>query len=71
MIPTRSIFRTGACIISAGQSLGVPAEVTESVLNHISGKRARFVGIYNRYKYDADKRTALESWDAKLRSITE
>ncbi len=46
-------------------------EVTESVLNHISGKRARFVGIYNRYKYDADKRTALESWDAKLRSITE
>lgn len=46
-------------------------EVTESVLNHISGTRARFVGIYNGYKYDADKRTALESWDAKLRSLTE
>jgi hypothetical protein len=43
--------------------------VTESVLNHISGTRAGVAGIYNRYKYDDEKRTALDAWDAKLRSI--
>ena len=61
------IRRTGATNL---QSLGVPVEVTESVLNHISGTRAGVAGIYNRYKYDAEKRTALEAWDAKLRSLT-
>lgn len=60
------IRRTGATNL---QSLGVPVEVTEAVLNHISGTRAGVAGIYNRYKYDAEKRTALEAWDAKIRSL--
>lgn len=60
------IRRTGATNL---QSLGVPVEVTESVLNHISGTRAGVAGIYNRYKYDAEKRTALDAWDAKLQSL--
>lgn len=58
--------RTGATNL---QSLGVPIEVTESVLNHISGTRAGVAGIYNRYRYDTEKRTALDAWDAKLRSL--
>lgn len=60
------IRRTGATNL---QSLGVPVEVTESVLNHISGTRAGVAGIYNRYKYDAEKRNALDAWDAKLRKL--
>lgn len=60
------IRRTGATNL---QSLGVPVEVTESVLNHISGTRAGVAGIYNRYKYDAEKRTALDAWDEKLKSL--
>ena len=60
------IRRTGATHL---QSLRVPVEVTESVLNHISGTRAGVAGIYNRYKYDDEKRTALDAWDAKLRSL--
>lgn len=60
------IRRTGATHL---QSLGVPVEVTESVLNHISGTRAGVAGIYNRYKYDAEKRTALDAWDAKLQAL--
>jgi integrase len=60
------IRRTGATNL---QALGVPVEVTESVLNHISGTRAGVAGIYNRYRYDAEKRTALEAWDAKLRAL--
>ena len=60
------IRRTGATHL---QSLRVPVEVTESVLNHTSGTRAGVAGIYNRYKYDDEKRTALDAWDAKLRSL--
>ena len=60
------IRRTGATHL---QSLRVPVEVTESVLNHISGTRAGVAGIYNRYRYDDEKRTALDAWDAKLQSL--
>ncbi len=60
------IRRTGATHL---QSLRVPVEVTESVLNHISGTRAGVAGIYNRYKYDDEKRTALDAWDTKLQSL--
>lgn len=60
------IRRTGATHL---QSLRVPVEVTESVLNHISGTRAGVAGIYNRYKYDDEKRTALDAWDEKLQSL--
>lgn len=60
------IRRTGATHL---QSLRVPVEVTESVLNHISGTRAGVAGIYNRYKYDDEKRNALDAWDAKLQAL--
>ena len=43
--------------------------MTESVLNHISGTRAGVAGIYNRYKYDDEKRNALDAWDAKLQAL--
>lgn len=68
-VPTwrlHDIRRTGATHL---QSLGVPVEVTESVLNHISGTRAGVAGIYNRYRYDTEKRTALDAWDTKLQAL--
>lgn len=58
--------RTGATNL---QALGIPIEVTEAVLNHISGTRAGVAGIYNRYKYEPEKRLALEAWDARLREM--
>jgi integrase len=60
------IRRTGATNL---QALGIPIEVTEAVLNHISGTRAGVAGIYNRYKYEPEKRAALEAWDARLRPL--
>jgi hypothetical protein len=60
------IRRTGATNL---QALGVPVEVTESVLNHISGTRAGVAGIYNRYRYDPEKRAALDAWDTKLKGL--
>ena len=58
--------RTGATNL---QALGVPIEVTEAVLNHISGTRAGIAGIYNRYKYEPEKRAALDAWGRRLEEL--
>jgi integrase len=55
--------RTGATNL---QALGIPIEVTEAVLNHISGTRAGVAGIYNRYKYEPQKQAALQAWAERL-----
>lgn len=44
------------------QRLGVRFEVTEAVLNHISGSRGGIAGVYQRYDWAAEKRQALASW---------
>ena len=62
------IRRTGATNL---QALGIPIEVTEAVLNHISGTRAGVAGIYNRYKYEPEKRAALEAWDQQLQELVD
>ena len=43
--------------------------MTEAVLNDISGTRAGVAGIYNRYKYEPEKRMALDARDARLREM--
>lgn len=57
------IRRTGATNL---QALGIPIEVTEAVLNHISGTRSGVAGIYNRYRYEPEKQNALERWNHHL-----
>ncbi|MFC3711204.1 tyrosine-type recombinase/integrase [Sphingoaurantiacus capsulatus] len=44
------------------QRLGVRLEVTEAVLNHVSGSRSGIIGIYQRHNYLPEKRNALEKW---------
>jgi integrase len=51
------------------QKLGVRLEVTEAVLNHVSGSRAGIVGIYQRHDWAAEKREALDKWAARLAQI--
>ena len=48
------------------QSLGVRLEVTEAVLNHISGSRGGIAGVYQRHDWAAEKRAALDSWAAHV-----
>ena len=48
------------------QRLGVKLEVTEAVLNHVSGTRAGIVGVYRRHEYSEEKRAALNAWARKL-----
>jgi hypothetical protein len=40
----------------------VRLEVTEAVLNHLSGSRAGIVGIFQRHDWAEEKRTARDSW---------
>lgn len=44
------------------QRLGVRFEVTEAVLNHVSGAKGGVAGVYQRYAWDEEKRTALGAW---------
>ena len=50
------------------QRLGVRLEVTEAVLNHVSGSRGGIVGIYQRHDWAKEKRAALDAWALHLLS---
>jgi integrase len=51
------------------QRLGVRLEVTEAVLNHISGSRGGIIGVYQRHDWAAEKRAALDSWAAHVLAV--
>ena len=51
------------------QRLGVRLEVTEAVLNHISGSRGGIAGVYQRHDWAAEKRAALDAWAAHVAAI--
>jgi integrase len=48
------------------QRLGVRLEVTEALLNHVSGSRSGIVGVYQRHGWEKEKRAALEAWAAHV-----
>src|SRR5581483_9198720 len=52
------------------QRLGVRLEVTEAILNHVSGSRGGITGIYQRHDWASEKRAALDSWAAHVVSLT-
>ncbi|MET4296198.1 integrase [Bradyrhizobium sp. LB8.2] len=56
--------RTAATVMA--DRLGVLPHVVEAILNHVSGHRAGVAGIYNRARYRAEMRYALESWAEHL-----
>jgi integrase len=53
------------------QKLGVRLEVTEAVLNHVSGSRAGIVGVYQRHEWADEKRAALNAWGEHIAVIVE
>ncbi|HEY1745446.1 MAG TPA: tyrosine-type recombinase/integrase [Xanthobacteraceae bacterium] len=61
----RRTFATGL------QRLGVRLEVTEAVLNHISGSRGGIAGVYQRHDWATERRSALESWAVHVVSIAD
>lgn len=53
------------------QRLGVRFEVTEAVLNHVSGARGGVAGVYQRHDWKDEKRAALEAWAVELGRIVD
>jgi integrase len=53
------------------QRLGVRLEVTEAILNHISGTRSGIAGVYQRHDWAAEKRAALDAWAIHVASIVD
>ena len=51
------------------QRLGVRFEVTEAVLNHVSGAKGGVAGIYQRHDWKEEKRSALEAWARHVEAI--
>lgn len=51
------------------QRLEVRFEVTEAVLNHVSGARAGIAGVYQRHDWKAEKRVALQAWADHLSKL--
>jgi integrase len=51
------------------QRLGVRLEVTEAVLNHISGSRGGIAGVYQRHDWAAEKRAVLDGWAAYVFAV--
>jgi hypothetical protein len=55
---------------SAMPKLGIPREVAERLLNHVSGaQRNELDEIYDRYDYLEEKRAALAKWEAHLSEL--
>ncbi len=44
------------------QRLGVRFEVTEAVLNHVSGSKSGVAGVYQRHDWGPEKQAALQAW---------
>lgn len=51
--------------------LGIAPHVVERVLNHVSGTFVGVAGIYNRFKYEDEMRSALKAWEDHLMRIVE
>jgi hypothetical protein len=51
------------------QRLGVRFEVTEAVLNHVSGAKSGVPGVYQRYNWEHERRAALCAWADHLNNI--
>jgi len=48
------------------QRLGVRFEVTEAILNHVSGAKGGVAGVYQRHDWKDEKRAALDAWASHL-----
>ncbi|WP_420132129.1 tyrosine-type recombinase/integrase [Rhodopseudomonas sp.] len=57
-------------VASGLQRLGVAVDVTEQVMNHVSGTFAGIVGVYQKHKYFSEKRHALNLWADHVMGLT-
>lgn len=51
------------------QRLGIRFEVTEAILNHVSGSKSGVAGVYQRHDWRDEKRDALNAWAAHVERV--
>lgn len=51
------------------QRLGVRFEVTEAILNHVSGSKSGVAGVYQRHDWAPEKRAALTAWANHIQAL--
>lgn len=68
-VETWSLHDLRRTVATGLQRLGIRFEVTEAVLNHVSGSKAGVAGVYQRHDWKEEKRTALDSWAVELDRI--
>ena len=57
-------------VASTGMNdIGIMPHIVEACLNHVSGAKASVAGVYNKAKYNREKREALEKWADHVRGI--
>jgi Arm DNA-binding domain/Phage integrase family len=49
--------------------IGVPRDLAERLVNHVSGTRNELDEIYDRYDYIDEKREALRKWEARVAAL--
>lgn len=50
-------------------ALGTPIQVTEKLLNHVSGASGGIVAVYQRHTYEIEMRAALIKWEKRLADL--
>lgn len=68
-LPRWTLHDIRRTVATGMQRLGIRLEVTEAVLNHVSGTRGGIAGVYQRHDWKSEKRTALEAWARELDRI--
>ena len=68
-LPNWRIHDIRRTVATGFQRLGIRFEVTEAVLNHVSGARSGVAGIYQRHDWKDEKRAALDVWARHVASI--
>lgn len=68
-VPQWSLHDIRRTVATGLQRLGIRFEVTEAVLNHVSGSKGGIAGVYQRHNWADEKRTALDAWAAELQRI--
>lgn len=68
-LPDWRIHDIRRTVATGFQRLGIRFEVTEAVLNHVSGARGGIAGIYQRHDWKEEKRSALDAWSRHVASI--
>lgn len=68
-LPDWRIHDIRRTVATGFQRLGIRFEVTEAVLNHVSGAKGGIAGIYQRHDWKEEKRSALDAWARHVASI--